>query len=312
MNAEEARKKLEEKRKQQQVGMNVIAPNPAQLTLKWAFFNESVTVDGGRKANLPSGAFQYQEKQPDGTWVKHKIPQNKFELAVIDHSFIQINGSEFDNNRLVRSYWSNEMRMSDVMTTPFLLSIKGAEKDAKPEVHVGSYKDLKSEFGISGRLHIIYGLSRKGVLIRLILPYYSYSLGNDKFKTHGDTFLDADKNSKSGGMVNNWLTYDGFHELVNGSTTYTAPKFKFEEPLNDEIIVAMAEASDTLDSWYDEYHKYQLSRLAKLEGKIPDETYQGESRHGSENQASPQSAAAATPAADYDEAPWEDSDDIPF
>lgn len=307
MNALElAKKKLEEKRKAQQAGMTTISPNPATLTLKWSFFNEEVTVDGGRKANLPSGAFQFQTKQEDGTWKKFKVPQGKFELAVIDHSFIQINGSEFDGQRMVRSYWSNEMRMSDVMTTPFMLKIKGSEKDAKPATHIGSYKELKEEFDIKGRMHVIYGLTRKGELIKLVLPYYSYSLGNDKFKTHGDTFLDADKKSNTGGLTNNWLTYDGFHELKNGSTTYTAPKFKFDEPLSDEIIIAMAEKSDELDNWYAEYHKSNLAFLAKLEGKIPDEHHQGESKHGAENQA-------VSETADTDDSGWEDPDEmIPF
>lgn len=305
MNAEEARKKLEEKRKQQQVGSNTIAPNPAQLTLKWSFFNEEVAIDGGRKANLPSGAFQFQEKQSDGTWVKHRIPQKKFALAVIDHSFIQINGSEFEGQRMVRSYWSNEMRMSDVMTTPFMLKIKGSDKEAKPTTHVGSYKELKDQYDIKGRMHVIYGVTPQGKLVKLVLPYYSYSLGSEKFKTHGDTFLDADKKSEKGGLTNCLLTYDGFHELKTGSTTYTAPKFKFDELMTDEMIILAAEASDTLDGWYSEYHKSNVAYLAKLEGRVPDEYNQGTSQHGSENQTTIDSAES-------DDSGWEEDDSIPF
>jgi hypothetical protein len=308
MNAEEARKKLEDKRKLQQVGMSTIAPNPAHLTLKWSFFNEEVKIDGGRTANLPSGAFQFQEKQQDGTWKRHKITQKMFAMAIIDHTTIQINGSEFDGQRMVRSYWSNEMRMSDVMTTPFILKIKGADKEAKAKSFVGSYKDLKDMHDIKGRMHVIYGVTPQGKLVKLVLPYYSYSLGTDKFQTHGDTFLDADKKSSKGGFNNCLLTYDGFHELKNGSTTYTSPKFKFEETMNDEMIVLAAEASDILDSWYAEYHASNLSSLARLEGKAPDESYQGASKHGSENQA----AAAPTSEAAEVEYEEEEEDSIPF
>jgi hypothetical protein len=157
-------------------------------------------------------------------------------------------------------------------------------------------------------MHVIYGVTPQGKLVKLVLPYYSYSLGTDKFQTHGDTFLDADKKSSKGGLNNCLLTYDGFHELKNGSTTYTSPKFKFEETMNDEMIVLAAEASDTLDSWYAEYHASNLASLARLEGKAPDEAYQGVSQHGSENQA----AAASTSEAAEVEYEEEEDDSIPF
>jgi hypothetical protein len=243
--------------------------NPAELTLKWAFFNEEVAVEGGRKSLLPSGSFQFQEKLQDDTWVKHKITQKEFALAIIDHSFVQIEGADFDGQRMVRSYWSNEMRMSDVMTTPFILNIEGVEKDAKSKTYAGSYQDLKDKFDIKGRMHVVYGVTTQGMLVKLVLPYYSYSLGTEKFSTHGDTFLDADKKSDKGGLANCFLAYDGFHVLKNGSTTYTVPKFRFEKTINDGMIVIAAKKMAELDAWYEIYHKSNLNELIQIDKVMP-------------------------------------------
>ncbi len=242
--------------------------NPAELTLKWAFFNEEVAVEGGRKSLLPSGYFQFQEKLQDGTWVKHKITQKEFALAIIDHSFVQIEGADFDGQRMVRSFWSNEMRMGDVITTPFILNIEGVEKDAKSKTFAGSYQDLKDKFDIKGRMHVVYGVTTQGILVKLVLPYYSYSLGTENFSTHGDTFLDADKKSDKGGLANCFLAYDGFHVLKNGSTTYTVPKFRFEKTINDEMIVIAAKKMAELDAWYEIYHKSNLNELIQIDKVI--------------------------------------------
>ena len=309
--AEEAKKKLEERRKANSAGGNTMEPNPAQLTLKWKFFNEEVPVEGGRKAQLPSGAFHFQTKNDKGEWETFKVPQKKFALAIIEHNIVMISGGDFEGKRVIRQYWSNEMRMQDLMVTPFILKLKGSDKEAKAATYFGTWKELKEDHELKGRMHVIYGLTPEGELVKLILPYYSYTLGKDKFKTHGDTLLDADAKSVkagNGGLNDCYLTYDGFHELKQGSNTYTSPKFTFTEKLPDEMIVKMSEVADTFDAWYKAYHTSNIAYYDKMinggNTNHRDETHQGESKHGSENQETHTTVS--------DEPEFDDDDCIPF
>jgi hypothetical protein len=154
---------------------------------------------------------------------------------------------------------------------------------------------------------VIYGLLPSGEMVRLTLPYYSYSLGSSKFQTHGDTLLDADASSVKnglGGMEGCFLTYDGFHILKTGETQYTAPKFRFTEKMNDEMIVALVTESEKFDMWYDSMYSAHCKKIDKsLDGN------QGESQHGSENQDIPLKAAEGSEA---ESSFFEDEDEIPF
>ena len=314
MTPEEARKKLEDRKKANNVGGSTMEPNPATLTLKWANYKEEVPVEGGRKAQLPSGKFQFQKKNEAGVWEKFDIPQKKFAIAIIEHNIVMISGLDIVNKHIDRRYWSNEMRMQDLMVSPFILKIQGSDKAVKASTYFGTWKELKEDHDIKGRMHVIYGITPQGALIKLILPYYSYTLGNDKFKTHGDTLLDADAKSikaGNGGIENCFLTYDGFTEMQQGSNTFTAPKFCFNEKLTDEMIVQMSEVADTFDAWYKAYHQSNIAYYDKLtkggDSNQRDETHQGESRHGSENQDTASPAVVADPDWDDDE-----ENQIPF
>ena len=306
MTPEEAKAKLKQRAEEQKSNQTTIAPNPAKVSLKWKMKSEEVAIEGGRKATVLGGGFFFQEKQEDGTWKSFEMPQKSFSVAVIDHTIVQIQNTEFVNGRPVRSFYSNEMRQSDSYTTPFILRIKEGDTKLKPVVD--SYKSLKDTYGVK-RMHVIYALSHKGNIVKIMLPYYSYSLGSESFKTSGYTLLDADRRSVSdglGGMAECLLTFDGAIELSNGGTKFTAPKFEFKEKMNDEMIVQVAEAADIIDSWYAEMHASNIAYMDKLNGNIDPEAYQGESKHGSENQ---EVAASTTDVGDADD--W-DSDSIPF
>lgn len=308
-NIENIKKERAERQARLSQGGGTISPNPASLILKWAQTQEKVRLEGGREIEVPSGGFAFYKKaEGDVAGKKVFVPQSKFAMAILDHTIIQIQGAEYTGQVITRQYWSNEMRFQDCMTTPFILKMKGADKAAKPTTIVDTYQNLKHNHGISGRMHVIYGLSANGDIIKLILPFYSYALGSDRFKTHGDTLLDADAKSikehgaQSGGLLNRWLEYDGYHELTTGTAKYTAPKFKFGNEYNEEMLIQLNEKAEPFDAWYKEYHQANLTRI-----DTPDQsTHQGSSTEGSHSQE-PVSTAASLPVDDYD-----DDGDIPF
>ena len=307
MTPEEARKKLEERAKAQEAANKTTSPNPAKVEMKWKFVEEQVKLENGRMASLPSGQFEFAEKGEDGQWKRLAIPEKGFKIAVIDHQIIKHQGSEWDGKRITRSYWTNEMRQQDSMTTPFLLAIKTPDYDgSKIAYDTGTTKELREKHDIKGRLHVIYGLTQKGSIIKLVLPYYSYSLGSEKFKTHGDTLLDANRKSiaeGNGGITACWLTYSGFHELKTGTNVYTAPKFQFTEPLGDDMYVPLFEATEVVEQWYNEYHANNIERIDKF--------LNGESISRPKPSAAEPEAQAETVAAEDDG--WEDDDQtIPF
>jgi hypothetical protein len=292
------------------VGGGVINPNPSTMTIKWHQTTDKAKLEGGREIDIPSGAFGFYRKSEDGEGKNHFIAKEKFALAIIDHSLIQFQGVDMDasGRKVARSYWSNEIRQSDSMTTPMILKIKDASGEI--ETHVGSRKELKERFGLKAAVHCVYGVTVKGEIVKLQLPWYSYSKGSERFKTHGDTLLDADakstaSNKGSSALKNRWLTYSGFHELTTGTSKYTAPIFQFSDEFNDEMQVLMFEKEEEFDKWYDSYHTSNIQFIDKGESRR-DDTYQGESKEGTESQATTTTASS--------EEEWEsgDDDDIPF
>lgn len=307
MTPEEARKKLEERAKAQEASTNTISPNPAKIEMKWKFVEEQVKLENGRMASLPSGQFEFAEKGEDGKWKRQVVPEKGFKIAVIEHQIIKHQGAEWDGKRITRSYWTNEMRQQDSMTTPFLLATKVPDYDGnKITYDVGTTKELREKHDIKGRLHVIYGLTQKGTIVKVILPYYSYSLGSENFKTHGDTLLDANRKSiadGNGGMTACWLTYSGFHELKTGTNVYTAPKLQFTEPLGDDMYVPLLEATEIVDQWYNEYHDNNVERIDKHLGGEPI----SRPKPSPERNSEPQAEAVA------EDEEWEDDgEDIPF
>jgi hypothetical protein len=307
---EALKKQRQERSDKLNAGRGIVNPNPSTMTIKWFQTTETAKLEGGKEIEIPSGKFGFYKKAEDGQGQNIFIPKEKFALAVIDHSLIQFQGAEMDQSgrKVVRSYWSNEIRQSDSMTTPMILKIK--TPDGKITTHIGSRKELKEQFGLKAAVHCVYGLTMKNEIVKLTLPWYSYSKGSDKFKTHGDTLLDADHNSKqddkdNGGFTNRWLVYDGFHELTTGTSKYTAPIFKFSDLINDEMQVLLFEKSEEFDKWYDAYHASNIKFIDGGGEHRKDETNQGESQHESESQE--------TPSSESGDSGWEEEvDDIPF
>lgn len=231
--------------------------NPAVLTIRWKQDNEKkkAVIDGREiDVTIVKGGFAYfrRDEQDKTKGENIFIPQEKFAMLVIDHSIVRIMGSEYANGGKTKvcDYYSNECRQSDLYTTPFILKHKAG--DAPVETYVDTYKNLKDNLKIRNRMHIIYALTPKNEIVKIVLPYYSYSLNTTNFKTHGSTFLDADKASEKGGMLGCWLQYDGFVKLQanDKSPEYTAPKFFFKEEATAEWLERLEVASKTVDEWY--------------------------------------------------------------
>lgn len=291
-------------------GGGIVNPNPSTMTIKWHQTTDKAKLEGGREIDIPSGAFGFYRKAEDGTGKNHFISKDKFSLAIIDHSLIQFQGVDMDasGRKIARSYWSNEIRQSDSMTTPMILKIKDASGNI--ETHIGSRKELKERFGLKAAVHCVYGVTAKGEIIKMQLPWYSYSRGSDKFKTHGDTLLDADNksttaNKDSGGFKNRWLTYNGFHELSTGTSKYTAPIFQFTDEFNDEMQVLLFQKESEFDEWYEAYHTSNIQFIDRGGESRSDGAYQGESKEGTDSQATTESS---------DDDSWceGEEDDIPF
>jgi hypothetical protein len=239
--------------------------NPAIMSVEWKVIIEKASNVAGGTVSQISGAFELNRAQANAKSLSQFLPQEKFAIAIIDHSYILIKGYKYDGKSEISYYCSNEMRMSDVMTTPFKLEIRYAGHKSKITTHIGSYQELKEKLNISGRLHLIYGLTSVGEIIKLVIPHYAYSLGNENYKTHGDTFLDAHAKSVKGGMNNCWLTYDGFNLINYGSGNSTVPKFKFDKRLPDDILTTISSSRNILNKWYKKYHDINVKDIVNIQ-----------------------------------------------
>ena len=310
-------------RQNEQKGQNTFDPNPSACNIKWKQIRERKdAVINGTPINVEvlSGGFGFYVKaeNPKAGESPGKnvfIPNEKFKMMIIDHSIIRLEGTEYAGQAKVRSWYSTEMRQQDCMTNPFILQHK-REGDKDAATFIDTYKNLKEDLKINGRMHKIYGMSSKGEMICLILPYYSYSKGSDRFKTHGDTLLDADSKSTSGGMAECWLTVTGFVELRSTPTSppYTAPQFTFAEKVSDDDLAKYFDLCAVFDDWYAAYHKSNLLRIDKKLGGIAnnehDQTDHRES-HSQDDAATPSdSSLSNTPNPEWVED--DDLDGIPF
>ena len=321
---EEMLRKIKE-RQQAQKNVSTIEPNPAKRNIKWKLTRErkNVVINGTpTDVEIIGGGFSFfvkaenpKENEPKGKTVM--IPNESFKLLIIDHSIIRIEGAEYSQggNVKVRSYWSNEMRQQDCMTTPFILTHK-RESDKEATTHIDTYKNLKEDFNIKGRMHKVYGMTTSGEMVCVILPYYSYSKGTDRFKTYGDTLLDAEAKAGDGAMESRWLTVTGHVEqrINDKSPAYTAPKFAFGEEVSDDDLIKYLELCEKFDAWYEKYHAANIIKIDAATGKRPDREHDQTNHHESHNQEAEVNAQLQLAANTHEESAWgeEGDSDIPF
>jgi len=298
--------------------------NPAILTIRWKQDNEKkkVQIDGQEvDVTVVKGGFAFfRRDEADKTKGQNVfIPQEKFAMLVIDHSIVRIMGSEYakGGKTKVCEYYSNECRQADLYTTPFILKHKAGNEPV--ETYVDTYKNLKENLKIKNRMHVIYALTPKNEIVKIVLPYYSYSLNTTNFKTHGNTFLDADKASENGGMLGCWLQYDGFVKLqVNDqSPEYTAPKFLFKQEANADWLERLEIASKTVDDWYKASFARDIEFIDKFrkgDNSESQERQETQYEHNQEHQSHHEQQTPASQASDptgFNDG-FDEDDDIPF